>query len=65
MILNAGTVSDFWECYLVYIRDVKGLSEITVRNYQNDFDTFTEFLDTKSLASIDNIGRDSVRALEE
>ena len=62
MILNAGTVSDFWECYLVYIRDVKGLSEITVRNYQNDFDTFTEFLDTKSLAAIDNIGRDSVRA---
>ena len=62
MILNAGTVSDFWECYLVYIRDVKGLSEVTVRNYQNDFDTFTEFLDMKSLASIDDIGRDSVRA---
>ena len=61
MILNGDTVPGLWKHYLVYIRDVKGLSGITVRNYQNDFDTFSEFLEKKSLTSIHSIGRDIVR----
>ena len=61
MNTNKTGIQTLWSQYVLYIRDVKGLSEVTIRNYSNDFETFRDFLNISNIESVSHVERYTVR----